>query len=187
MRNVRTPASLKWLIRKSARIMGEIMEIEKRLPQALKASKDACDSAEKKLKFRKVLYTNLRMHSEKVLPELKLQLEAIDVALGIHEIQFDKRLISPVKPQTALRQLQFGAITRRTFEYLRICGRPATTKEIALYISSKHTIDESALSFVELTSKVSDRLKALACQGKLKRLHNIELGSNQEGIWTLPS
>jgi len=118
------------------------------------------------------------------LPKLKKQLEAILVALGIHEVSIDPDLISPISPRST-RLVPYGEMTRLIYTFLKNMNGPATTTEIARFIWIKYGFSNDRISFVEFTKKIQKRLKNLACEGKVKRLHPLKTSS--EGSWKLPS
>ncbi len=185
MKSVRTPPSLNWLIKKKARLMGEITRLEENLPQFLKDSEANLKIAKQRVNVLHVYHKNYEVLAEKVLPELKTQLEAINVALGIHDIQIDSNLINPIKAHEERAKFPYGSISRSIFEYFRIHKGTATTKEIALFIAAKFVVEENAIGFVKLTHMVSQRLNRLTAQGKINRLHLIS--TRQVGIWSMPT
>lgn len=182
----RTPPSLKWLINKKARLAGEIQYLETAAPFRVERSQQLLDYAERRyLELKKAHQRNLKL-TEEDLPRLKRQHEAIKAALGMHEIQINPNLIRPIRPQKK-RILPYGTLTRALYSYLKSVGGVATTREIARYIVEKHFDKNEQVNFVALTKRVSHRLKNLALEGKIIRLHNHFHGTNYEGVWKLPS
>lgn len=182
--NIRTPPSLNWLIDKKARLEGKISQIEEFSPARLAYLEVAAPEIDRRAKKLNDEYQKQIHLVNYELPKLKRQLEAIIVALGIHEVSIKPDLISPILPR-ASRLVPYGEMTRLIYTFLKRVSGTATTTEIASFIWIKYEISDDQISFVKFTNKVQKRLKNLAREGKVMRLHPIKTSS--EGSWKLPS
>ncbi len=183
MRRFVTPPSLKWLINKKARLLGEINSIEKLIPYWHAFSHPRFEALERRAdSLRKDYIKNLA--SEKKLPKLKTQLEAIEIALSLHDIQINTELISPIKTHKQKAFGRYGSMTRGIYEYLKE-NKTGSTKEIAEFIFVKNELEIKSINFFEMKRAVGSRLRAMTRHGKIERLHTLK--GLQEGIWKLPS
>lgn len=184
MRNIKTPSSLKWLITKKARISGEINSIEKLIPIWELYTRPHLEVAERKIALLREDHKKSLL-LEKKLPKLKIQLEAIEIALSLHDIQINTELIGPQKTSKQKTFGPYGCVTRYIYECLRSKKGPATSKEITLYVLVKSNIDVNSVDIVEMRKAVTKRLRTLVHQGKIERMH--QLVGAEEGIWKIPS
>ena len=187
MTRIVTPSSLKWLINKRARLLGQI-EKTKNLTPVINTTQQLMDEAHSKYIEFKELHGYYLGLKEK-LPLLKKQLKAIDIAFDMHDIKINKDYVQPIKPSFNIKshtyKTRHGEITRSIFEYLRIKGRSASTGEIALFIIEKNSFDAPmAIVLPVFIDKVGSRLNALTAQGKIMRLHDPKIG--KQGEWQLP-
>lgn len=179
----KTPSSLHWLIRKKAKLSGEISNIEKTLPTSLAYSQLNLETAERKfIELRENHNKNLSLGHK--LPKLKSQLEAIEIALTLHEVQINTDLIRPVGISKKKAYGPYGSVTRNIYECLRL-HRKATTREITLFVMANNELDKDKIDFEDMRVAIRKRLRTLVHQGKVERLHK-PLGS-AEGIWKIPS
>lgn len=182
-----TPSSLKWLIDKRARLSGQIYSIETSVPELVKNSRIEVEKARAKLNKQIKLYESYLSTTSK-LPKLKEQLHAIDIALGLHQIQIDKNLISPIRPSSQKIKktgVPWGGLTRGIYECLRLSSEPVTTTTVALFVMHKYAIEYDTFTFIEISHAARNRMRALSHVGKIKRLH--ALNNAEEGIWEIPS
>lgn len=184
MKLIKTPSSLQWLINKKARLEGKITKIEEFSPSRLAYLENVLREIERYASEVNEEYQKQAFIVNNELPKLKRQLEAIIIALGVHEITISPDVIRPIRPYPT-RLLQFGLMTRDIYIFLKRINGSATTKEIARFIWLKNEINEDQISFVKFTVKVRKRLKDLSLQGKIVRLHS--KSTNIEGSWKLPS
>ena len=177
MRTVRTPHSLKWLIEKKARITGQIEYLEKPLPIYLETTRLALEKAESQVKILRSTYKKSKDLQDKGLPKLRAQLKAINIVLGIHEVQINQDLITPIKPIRASK-LPHGQVNISIFEFFRVSHsinrREATTREITAFLATKFKIQNTEISLVQLTLIVRARLKNLVQEGRMVRNRNYE-------------
>jgi hypothetical protein len=155
----RIPPSLAWLIDKRARLDAELQK-----------ARIAAENAKRLLAD---------------LEELEHNLNAIDRALGLHELQIDTNLIAPKKTHAIRVRLPYGALTRTLLQYLRLSGgNGALTAELATLVATRHP--EFANQYSTQSSfnmVIRRRLKNLAHAGVVERLH---LGrKHAKGLWRL--
>jgi hypothetical protein len=185
MSEIRTPPSLKWLIDKHARLLGELAKFDKsHLDRITLAEKEvekaeaALIEARRQLAFEKVIESDAAR-------SLRADLEAIDRALGLHDIQINPEIIPKIQTQDAKRTLPHGAITRSIYECLKKAnGRPVTTTEITMFIAVRYSVTQIDEIFDSLRNAVRSRAKNLRLEGKLERLHPGQ--GNSESIWKKP-
>lgn len=181
----RTPPSLKWLINKRARLLGEISKIELRQQERIENAEQRLKAAEQELESaRRFLHFECDVTSQHA-QKLKENLQAIDATLGLHEIQIDPQIISPIRTQDTKRALPYGKVTRLIFEYLGVSnGAPITTTELAVFISTRENLNLDKNEFTEFKIKVGHRLRCLMRERKIVRLQREE--GSIERKWILP-
>ncbi len=186
MSRIRTPPSLKWLIDKYARLLGELAKFDKTLLERITHAEHEVEKAERalvearhRLAFEKSLETNVGL-------SLRSDLKATERMLSLHEIQINPELISQIRTQEADRTLPHGTITRSIYECLKCAnGHPVTTTELTLFICLRYGIPQAGEEFDSLRYTVKSRAKNLCRLGRLERLH--EAGGNLKGAWRLPN
>src|SRR3989338_6410423 len=111
MSRIRTPPSLKWLIDKRARLLGEITKIElghqewlDRTENRLKGAEEALASARRHLRYEQEI-------AGKHVQAFKADVQSIDAALGMHEIQINPEIITPIRTQDEVRPLPYGVLS----------------------------------------------------------------------------
>lgn len=152
------PPSLNWLIKKHARLSGEITKVKKALS--------------------KVQHLVDRLH------ELEVSLDAVDNALKLHEIQVDTENIKPIRPRKARSKFRHGEISNLILSYLRsrIDEAPVSKQDIAEYIRRKHLeIDPEPLNPTQLSHCIQAGLNRLLRIGCISRCHDPI--TNQIGLW----
>ena len=155
----RIPPSLKWLINKRARLLGDIAKAEKELI-ALPALK------------------------EKQLTVLRQDLTVIDNTIRLHDIPIDPDLIQPINGHDKGRFLKHGNLTRSILACLKhFHPKPVTTTEIAIIIGEKLGIDCLNAEFPTLRTSVRYRLKNMCKNGSVARVH--VAATRQKGTWNL--
>lgn len=154
---LRTPPSLAWLIREKARVRGRLERLEKAL-SALPAE----------------------------IAQVQAEIAALDAVIPRHEVKIDPQAIQGVK---TIRPpvLPYGVMTRRILEALRNSkGKPLYSTEIALSVARSEGLDLDAVRKSYLVNRVSRRLKKLGSDGFVLRHHDVAVGNNAEGMWSLP-
>lgn len=152
------PPSLSWLIKKHARLSGEITKVKKALSRV--------------------------QHLIDRLQELEASLDAVDNALKLHEIQIDVENIKPIRPRKARSKFRYGEINNLILSYLRsrIDGPPVSKRDIAEHIYRKHLeIDPVPLNPTQLSHCIQASLNRLHQLGCISRCH--EPATNQIGLW----
>lgn len=152
------PPSLSWLIKKHARLSGEITKVKKALSKV--------------------------QHLVDRLQELEASLDAVDNALKLHEIQVDVENIKPIRPHKARSKFRHGEINNLILGYLRsrVDEIPVSKRDIAEYIHRKHLeIDPEPLNPTQLSHSIQAGLNRLHQLGCVSRCH--EPATNQIGLW----
>lgn len=161
MSHIRTPSSLKWLIDKRSRLLGEIAKYE---------SEDQVKKAQTELKQAQYRLTYEKSIRPKLISVLQSELAAIDIALGLHEVQINPEAIPKTHTYDTPRKLPHGSMTRSIFEGLKLAGGHAmTTTDIAVFIAIKNGIDPTDSGFYDIRESVRYRLKNLESNGKVER------------------
>lgn len=155
----RIPSSLKWLIDKRARLDAEIKKTQASLAKTRRLIKE--------------------------LSDLKETLEAIDLALGMHEIKVDIECIQPLRSHYAKINLPYGELTRSILARLRSSGgTPVKTTSIIAFVEERYVaLNIPPENRAKLARSVHYRLKDLARGGVLLRHHDPY--SNTEGLWSI--
>ncbi|MCD4504781.1 hypothetical protein LQR30_11760 [Chromobacterium piscinae] len=186
MSTIRTPPSLKWLITKRARLLGDLLKLREALPLRLAELRTDVVEAERALAQAEHRLEHVPMLLENSIQCLEVQLHALDVTLGLHEIPINPDLIPPIRTQESGRIIGHGELTRGIFTGLRLAkGEALTTTALALYVASRHGLELEGAEFLGFREKIRYRLKTLCREGKVCRLH---LAKTQlEGRWALPA
>ena len=161
--STRTPSSLNWLINKRARLNGKILRAKKALEEAQ------------------------RLGAE--LSKLQADLEAIDRALGMHEVTVEPDNIRPISVQRSRVALPYGELTKTLLLYLRSNpGKPFSTDELAKMVIEKFpALQEKMQSVIEvrlLRESAGKRLKILAAEKVITRL--TDLPGSVYAQWIIP-
>ena len=177
MSQIRTPPSLKWLIDKRSRLLGEIAKYENSRTIQIEKAQTALEQAQYRLTYEKSI-------RPKIISVLKAELEAIDIALGLHEIKIDPGVVPETRTYDVARTLPYGNMTRNIFECLKLAGgRAMTTTDIAAFVAIKNGIDASDNGFFNFRESVRCRLKNLQHDGKIERA---SIGNRAlDARWTL--
>lgn len=164
MGQIRTPPSLKWLIDKRARLLGEITKREHTNNKVIESAETALEQAKYRLTYE-------RSVKPRILSALREELAAIDIALGLHEVKIDPDIIPEVRTQDDPRKLPYGDITRTIFECLKLAGNiPISTTDISMFVAIKNDVDTPGEAFRALRKSVASRLKNLRLDGKVERV-----------------
>lgn len=158
--STRITPSLNWLIEKRARLSAEIHKTRKSL-----------DKAEELINE---------------LKELEGTLAAIDITLGLHELQIDKTLIRLIRSQYIKLKIPYGEINRSVLTCLKLYdnGYPVPVSEITNFVIARHfNPDEISIPLVRITRSVHQALNRLNAKGQVIGFHDPK--SNKEGIWKL--
>ena len=149
------PSSLKWLVNRRARIKGLVDANEHELQRLVKI--------------------------QQRLPELKLDLEALDRLLRLHEIPIDGTTIPAIRPIADFRirmkkWFRYGELTSFILVTLANCKEDSmTTKELSqamlVKIGSKFPEEEiDRIVAKRVHELVHKRLKTLCKAGRIRRL-----------------
>ena len=119
------------------------------------------------------------------LKKIKVDLAAIDRALGLHDIQIDPTDIRPVHNKYKRIDLPYGELSRCVYAALRASHGPTPRRAIFESVAATHPqLASDPQSIKQLKRSIHDRLKTLAAQGRLKR-HHSGIGS-ADGVWSFP-
>lgn len=185
MSTPRTPSSLKWLITKRARLLGEIQSLQK---QRLKEIAQCNEMISTALSAYELAVDQLKRIEHRSEHELKLaeaDIRAIDTALSMHEIQIDPNIIPAIRTQYAARHLKYGAMTRGIYLVLKeSAGVPVGAIDVALQLKNEWDLKLSEAEFQDFRNRIRHRMKDLCGKGKLIRIHQTK--TQEEGLWLLP-
>lgn len=175
MSSIRTPSSLKWLIDKRARLLGEINKLKNSHHKNVEDAKKRVVKAEMSLEHAKQELAHLESTVPRIIEILHSDLKAVDNTLGLHEIQINPDIIPPIRTQDAERHSSHGGMTRAIFECLKLAGGQSVstfelTEHVAVVIGLKLTVE----NYQEFRKKISWRLKGLCSAGKIRRLHQVK-------------
>lgn len=185
MSSVRTPPSLKWLIDKRARLLGEINKLENSHNKNLEDAKKRVIEAEMSLEHAKQEFAHQESTVPRIIEILHSDLKAVDNTLGLHEIQINPDIIPPIRTQDAERHSSHGGMTRAIFERLKLAGgQSITTLELTDYVAVALGVELADENYQEFRKKISWRLKNLCTEGKIRRLHQVK--GCIVGRWILP-
>ena len=156
------PPSLKWLIDKRARLLGEITKYEKSSIARIAKARGALDQAKHQYDYENIV-------KPKLISVLRAELSAIDVALSLHEIQIAPESIPQIRTVVAEKQLPYGAITKSIYQCLKCAGKNSiSTTEIAAFIALQHNLELSEDTFFTFRQSVRYRLKSICVGGKIE-------------------
>lgn len=182
---IRTPPSLKWLIDKRARLLGEINKLEKSQDKNVEDAKKRVVDAENSLEHAKQELTYAETSVPKIIEILRRDLQAVDNTLGLHDIQINPDIIPPINTPDAERYSDHGAMTRAIFERLKLAGgQSVSTFELTDHVAVAIGFKLSDNNYQEFRKKISWRLKNLCAKGKVQRLHQVK--GAIIGRWILP-
>lgn len=184
MRRPNIPQSLNWLIKRRARLSGELIRLEKE--ELARKALDKAYVAELKQKLaeaKKMIKTHASVHAELRKPILG-DLAAIDLVLGQHEIKIDPNSIAPIKTYAKAPIAKHGRITKDAYAYLSGAnGVPCTGTQIASYIAHSYGISFDTAEFEDLRKRTQQSLRHL---GKKRRAKNVSgARGGREGLWVL--
>ncbi|WP_140411122.1 hypothetical protein [Chromobacterium violaceum] len=166
MRAARIPASLNWLVNKRARLLGELLHLEGSLRTQIQQLEENVQQAQKALEYALQQQVELPSLLLKSLEETKVQLQAIDIALGMHEIPIDPAVIQPIRSSATRISHRYGELTRIIIERLHFAtGEPLSSNDIATYVAAVFRLELND----KLKNSVRYRLKNLCNSGRVRR------------------
>ena len=184
MRAPTTPSSLKWLINRHARIQGEIKKFER--AEAQRRSGAAVEIAKLHAAVQTARYAENanRLAHDRLLEALTVEMEAVELLLGRHEIPIDPVIIRPIRSSENLSPVEFGTYTRLIYECLRLAnGKPCTATQVAIHITVRLEWALNQKTFADFRYQIRQRMKHLAWEGKISRVPNQV--DRLEGRWCL--
>lgn len=184
MGKIVTPSSLKWLIDKRARLLGEINKLTTSLPERLIRAREDVEQAELKLAQAKELLAYEETVRNQIIPTLQKDLNAIDTVMKLHAIKINPEIIQPIYPQNSKRVLPYGRITKCVFDCLkRAEDNPLSTLDIAMFVASRNGLEMSGEKFQKFREVVRHRLKNMCNEGKIERAN--PMGGSIKVKWIL--
>lgn len=159
------PPSLSWLIKKRAKIAGEILKIRKDL-----------------IKVQKLVDT---------LKILEENLEAIDKSLDLHEIKVDLENIKPIRPRRNPLKLPRGYISDFVIDFLRQNSKHGYVEKVDIVkalIERYKEVNQNLLDvppYVDFTDAVSQALYGHLRSKRVIRHH--DKNQNKMGLWQISS
>lgn len=185
MTAIRTPPSLKWLIDKRARLLGELTKLNKRQAQRLADLDRTVALAKSEYETAIALQARGKKQLAREKQTIAAHLRAIDIAMSMHEIQIDPNKIPEILSQEAVRYQRYGEMTRGIYSTLKSAnGAPLSALEIAMALEASFGLQLSKSEFQDFRHRIRQRLKYLCWSGKLRRIHQAK--TQLEGRWTLP-
>lgn len=155
----RIPSSLKWLINKRARLLGEIEKAEKKLNELVE-------------------------FKQKGIQVLRDDLASIDNTIRLHDIPIEPTLIKPIRGQTTSRLFAHGDLTNSILACVsQAHPYPISTDDIAIVIAADLNVLPQSEDFAVLRSSVRYRLKNMCIDGWVARMHTTK--TNKIGRWHL--
>lgn len=168
---IKIPSALKWMLDRRARLLGEIQKTEKRQRHREEALSQAINVIEARLKTLKRRLQVSRTGTPLRLAALKVDLAAIDNAMGQHRVMVDAESIPAIKSQDNPWHLPRGQITRSILRCLREAeGAELTTSEIALYVAVNSRLDIDPNDFRPFKIAVRKRMRAMTVEGTIRRV-----------------
>lgn len=185
MSSIRTPSSLKWLLDKRARLLGELIKLEKSHSRQIDEAKQRVAEVEELLKQSMEELASVKATGTRIIEALRRDLQSVDNTLGLHEIQINPDIIAPIRTQDAERHSSHGEMTRAIFECLRLAGgQSVSTNEFVDYVALAIGFNLTEVNYREFREKIRWRLKNLCGEGKIRRLHQVK--GCIVGKWALP-
>jgi hypothetical protein len=154
------PPSLNWLIKKHARLSGQLIRTKKRL----KAVLPLVD----------------------LLKKLEFDLDHVEKTLALHEIKINTDYIKPVRPRNLRLELPRGFVLKFVFDYLkehsqnRLVEKSEMVEALKVFYQSKYS---TMPAHVKFTDSISSALHINLKAGRVVRCHN--LITSDIGLWQL--
>lgn len=155
----RTPSSLKWLIDIRARLAGEIKKVEASTARAQNLLEE--------------------------LKRLQVELSAVDITLGLHDIKVELDAIQPVSSPTVRINAPYGALTKNILTCVRLhLDQGVRTSSVVAFVAARLADPDAPPQDIrQLRHAISHRLRGLKEEGVLEN-HNPKVKCG-EGLWTI--
>jgi hypothetical protein len=184
MRAPPTPSSLKWLINRRARLLGELSKLHKAEKERAAEHLNSISNLEKQ--HKEAIASNALAVTlyESSCRQFQEDVNAVDVVLLQHEVQIDPSLIAPMRTNENRLSIKHGQITRLIYESLKFAkGKTMTTTQVAIYISTKLETACPDFDFANIKYRIRQRLGSMASKGLINR-HHSPVGA-AEGRWSM--
>lgn len=158
----RTPSSLKWLIVKHSRLQGELELLQR---QSTELDRQAAEQRQR-------------------VDEAKRNLQAIERALGLHDIKVDPNDIQGVQPHVEKPLYKHGDLSRLILSALKSTDGWLSTGDVVRHATgyTYDNIDHEMYEKVRRTFR--KRMRALVIKGMIER--QIGAGHRDHTLWRLP-
>lgn len=164
----RTPSSLKWLIDKRSRLAGRLVWTEERLQRVRRRLQQL----------------------EEDLAATSKRLDAIDIAIGIHEIQIDPTELSATRPAENGYLLPHGHLGRILRRELRVRDGWVDTRKLAQVVFDHLNTLGRPTDFTYVMHVVRNRLNGFYHRGSVIRHVPMNDKGQTNGmtlaLWSLP-
>jgi hypothetical protein len=181
---VRIPSSLKWLLTRRARLMGDKRKLTARLPGVIAKIELELMQAQQRLESCTRRLMIAKQHGAARIKLIEHDLATIDNTIRLHDIgiAIDPELLRPIKTQEKGRVFSHGELTRSILQALKYAdGSTLTTTEIALIVAQNSGLEFSTEDLQGLRLSVRYRLKNLALTGDVQRMPTAK--TSRDGRW----
>lgn len=184
MTRPRTPSSLAWLLKKRARLSGEIIKIEAAEAARLREVGRQLDVLDAQRAEVLSASNQDAKTCDQLLAALRRDLEAADQVLRLHEVQIDPDLIAPIQTHTRCAATDYGEMTRLILAALRHAQTtPKSTTQVANFVIDRIGSIGRAIDYSDFRYRVRKRLQRLVREGHVRRYHSPR--TTVEGMWLL--
>ncbi len=182
MSQIRTPPSLAWLLKKRARLRGEIIKLEAAEAARLRQVASKLEAIDARRHDLLSVSQQAAKTCDQLIAALRRDLEAADQVLRLHEVQIDPDLIAPIQTHTRCAATDYGEMSRQILACLKHAqGIPQTTTQVANFVIDKIGSIGHAVDYSDFRYRVRKRLQRLAREGHVKRHHTPR--TVVEGMW----
>lgn len=179
---VRIPSSLKWLLTRRARLMGDKRKLAARLPETIAKIELELMQAQQRLESCTRRLMIAKQHGPARIKLMEQDLAAVDNAIRLHEIDIDPELLRPIETQEKGRVFSHGELTRLILQALKYAdGSTLNTTEIALIVAQNSGLEFSTEDLQSLRLSVRYRLKNLVLTGDVQRMPTAK--TSRDGRW----
>lgn len=182
MTQIRTPSSLAWLLKKRARLSGEIIKIEAAEEVRLREVGVRLEALDAQRANVVLMSNQVARSCEQHLAALRRDLEATDQVLRLHEVQIDPDLIAPIQTHIQRAATDYGEMTRLILACLKHGkNRPQSTTQVTNFLINAIGSTGHAIDYSDFRYRVRKRLQRLTREGQVKRHHSPR--TTVEGMW----
>lgn len=184
MSEIRTPPSLKWLITKRARLLGELSRLEQVKLKSLPALRDELARTEELAANLKTTLASKEEVVTRTESVIRQELQAVEITLCMHEVQLNLDSLPAIRTHESVRMLPYGMVTRLALRCLgEARGKSLTTTEIAVYVAREGRLILDDEEFRDFRSHVRKRLQGMYYAATIVRLDRPK--TSVEGRWCI--